>query len=338
MYQCTLTPADTDDVMRHLFYALYVARDGLAAAGKPLIQLEPRLGFVSWSHAAYNYPIVAIAFFVVAAKCSATSFNSKLLLTLIEAFNALLIKQLTGDTRLAWLYWVSPLSIWRVSREANFEPLQTLFIVSALLALTSRPWLSGCLLACAIQTKLTAAFLLPWFFVTLAHRGQRDLAAAMLAMAAGFAVSVYAQLQYPMFESVVWSVRSLRFNPYYWNVLDRSLFTWTPPLVSLLNALASYSFLGVCLTGLIRRKSAHYLGAAAFMLWCKTGSLIQPWYMLTAPALALTIPDGRIRLWLFVIALNLDPLSPAQLILGPRGMTIGDAFAQVTAFTPFRLP
>ena len=121
--------------------------------------------------------------------------------------------------------------------------------------------------------------------------------------------------------------------------LDREPFTWSPPFLILLNELLSYGLLAGLLVGFARSRSARqYLGVTSFSIWCKAANLVQPWYLLMISPLALTIEAPRMRLWVFALAALIDPLSTVQLAVGPRGMTIGDALASITAFTPFVLP
>jgi hypothetical protein len=150
LYYCTLLPRSTGDLARHILYSLYVARDGLAALGKPLIELSPLLSGFAWSELPYNYPILARHFFSAVSAVSPTLFSAKLALTLVEAFNSALIYDTSKRTELALLYWASPASTWWVSGEGQFEPVQSLFVLLALYAVERKagfrsarwPWLS----------------------------------------------------------------------------------------------------------------------------------------------------------------------------------------------------
>jgi len=108
---------------------------GPAAVGHALVELDPKLGWVAWSGLAYNYPVVALLFFTGIAKLSPTIFFVKFALTFIEAVNTAVIFRYTNQIWLALLYWASPISIWWVSHEGQFEPLQNLFVLVALLVL-----------------------------------------------------------------------------------------------------------------------------------------------------------------------------------------------------------
>ncbi|HEY2733349.1 MAG TPA: glycosyltransferase 87 family protein, partial [Polyangiales bacterium] len=167
LYYCTLVPGTTGDLPRHIFYGLYVNRDGLSAAGKPLVALSHYLEPVSWSGLPYSYPIVALHFFQAIALVSPTMFFAKLALTTLDGASAVMIQKYSGQRWLSLLFWAAPMSLWWVSREGQFEPLQSFLLIAAIYALKEQAGLAFALLGLAIQTKLTAAVMLPWFLIEL---------------------------------------------------------------------------------------------------------------------------------------------------------------------------
>ena len=138
LYYTTRPLAQTGDLVRHLCYGTLVGRYGFGVAGRTLDSLPLfHLAGVSWSFVPYNYPIVTLAFFSGVAALLPSLFFARFALTLIEAANAALVWRASGSRWLAALYWAAPVSIWWVSREGQFEPLQNLFVLAALCLLKS---------------------------------------------------------------------------------------------------------------------------------------------------------------------------------------------------------
>lgn len=342
LYYCTVLPRSTGDLPRHLFHGLYVARDGLASAGTPLASHSSYLSGVAWAELPYNYPVVALAFFTLVAALSPTLFFAKLALTLVDALAAAIIHRHTGRPLLALLYWAAPSSIWWVSGEGQFEPVQSLFVVAAIHALPRSAPLAFALLALGIQTKLTSAALVPGFALALLAHGQsREQSRAVAAFALAFVPSAVAALAYPLLPSLAASATTHRYNPYWWNVFDRAPFAWSSGWMIGLNALVSYGLLGVLLIAALRsgRAAGPYLAPLLLMLFCKLSPLCQHWYMLSFMPLFLAIERPRLRTALFVAAPLLDPLGPLQLVFGPIGFVADPGYYDnLTAFTPLTLP
>ena len=174
-YYCTQLPVNTGDITRHIYYGLYTSQKGLSAAGMSLVELDPHISNVAFPFLPYNYPIITLLFFTLVAKLSPTIFCSKFLLTLIEAFNSLLIYKYSKERLLTLIYWASPISIWWVSHEGQFEPLQSIFVISALYMLQNKKPLAFILLSLAVQVKLTAILFLPYFLLQTEHEKLTDL-------------------------------------------------------------------------------------------------------------------------------------------------------------------
>ncbi|HSY18821.1 MAG TPA: glycosyltransferase 87 family protein, partial [Candidatus Acidoferrales bacterium] len=228
LFYCSKLPVNTGDILRHIYYGLFAAKLGPAAVGHALVELDPKLGWVAWSGLAYNYPVVALLFFTVIAKLSPTIFFVKFVLTFIEAVNATVIFRCTNQIWLALLYWASPISIWWVSHEGQFEPLQNLFVLVALLTLKKRSRLAFVLLALAVQVKLTAIFFVPCFVLVAWRERPQDLPAVLVAFVLGFAPTLLAGFYYPVTAQVMSTAWSTICNPYYWNVYRHEMFTWNP--------------------------------------------------------------------------------------------------------------
>jgi hypothetical protein len=331
---CTRLPVNTGDLPRHLYYGLYTAKLGLPAVGHSLAELNPALEGLAWSSLPYHYPIVALLFFTAIAKLSPTIFFAKLALTLIEAVNSLLVFKYSRQHWLALLYWASPISIWWVSHEGQFEPLQNLFVLGALLALKERKCLAFVLLAFAIQTKVTAIFFVPLFIFAVRREAPKDLLAMLGAFSIGFMPTLIAASYYPVIAQVFASTGTMFYNPYYWNVLKPGVFGWNPTWLVLADECATCGMLLLFFILAVRRKSVvNYLAPVCFILFCKASPLCQFWYFAVFMPFLLPVSDRRERLLLFALTPLLDISSLVEIVSGPFGYTIGDYYHGLTAFT-----
>lgn len=336
---CAQLPVSTGDLPRHLFYGLFVLRDGLAAAASPLTQLHGSLSDLSWAKLPYNYPPVALFFFTALAALSPTLFFAKLVLTAIEGGNAWLIGRYTGQRWLGAIYWASPASIWWVSREGQFEPLQSLLLIGAIVALRRYRVLAFVLLALAVQVKLLAILMLPWFLSQVWGDGRKARLSSLVAFVVGLAPSLLAATQYPVLAGLSQTVESLRYNPYFWNFLDRAIFLWNPKWLIVVDQLSSY---GLLILLLLRARSSEapitYFAPTAFMVLVKGSLLGQFWYFLQLPAFLLPLQERRLRFWLIALTPLLDVYSLAQILVGPFGWTMGDYYTGFDVFHPLLLP
>ncbi len=328
LYYCFQLPANTGDAVRHICWGLIVNAQGYTAIGNPLRSLAPSLSFVSWSVLPYNYPIMSLLFDQLSAAIYPSVLVMKLLLTAIEALNALLVQKYTGSWWLALLYWGAPMSVWWVSHEGQFETLQNLFVLLALLAFRDEPRRSAAyfLLGLGVQTKLTAAFLLPYFL--LRERKIAHLAGRFGALALSFIPSLLTALVANPFALLSKSA-TMAYNPYYFNFLDQDMFQWNPPWLIAGNAAASYGLLIALLVyGLSRRQRLpEVLPAVLLLLFIKLSPIAQFWYMLTVFPFLLIISDRRARnLLLCASQALLDIHSALQILFGPFGHVVGSYY------------
>jgi len=324
VYMCLQTPVNSGDTARHLLHSLHVLAQGLSAAGVPLQELDPDLTGSTWSAFPYNYPPITLAFFVLVGIVAPAVTTAKVALTLIEACNAWMLSRLTGKSWLGLVYWASPVSIWWVSHEGQFEPLQAAFMLGALLALRRRPVLAAVLLGLGIQVKLTAVLLLPWMAVRIwrGHRARAWIAAG--AFAAAFAPTLLAMHWYPVIDAVASTFGTLRYNPYFWNPWAAGIFGWNPPWLVAANAVSTWAVLCVLLWfGWRSEDRLAYLAPVLFLLMLKVSSLAQFWYILLFPAFVAPIPDRAVRDWLVVMTPLMDVRSLVQIVWGPFGFTVG---------------
>ncbi len=339
LWFCWQLPVNSGDVVRHIYQGLFVLRDGPASAGIPLRELAPELSSVSWSLVPYGYPPVTLAFFTGLAALSPTIAAVKIALTGVEALNAVLLGTITRSRWLGLAYWASPVSIWWVSGEAQFEPLQAGFMFGAVLALRTRPALAAALLGLGIQVKLSAVLLLPWvaWRIWNDHPERRGVAVAAFALSLAPIVAVSAT--YSVVGAITGAMGSLRYNPYHWNVLDSTRFLWNPGWLVAANAVATLSMLGA-LIWLARRSEDRlaYLAPILFLIVLKSTALSQFWYILLMPAFLAPIPDRKVRAGLILATPLLDVRSSIQLLLGPFGWIARGDYTGLLPWSRFRLP
>lgn len=339
LYYCTLLPISTGDLARHLFHGLLVLRDGLGSAGVALAETEPSLAQLSWAELPYNYPPLTLLFFTLLSAIAPTLFVAKAVLTAMEGVNAWLIGRYTGQRWLGALYWASPASIWWVSREGQFEPLHSLFLIAAIVILRRQRPLAFLMLAFAIQVKILAILMLPWFVAQVWPVGQKTRAASIAAFLIGFLPSILAGTQYSLAGSLGITAGSLRYNPYFWNFLDPAIFLWNPLWLVVINQIASF---GLVILLLLRARGSEepitFFGPVSFVVLVKGSLLAQFWYFLMFPAFVLPLQERRLRFWLIALTPLLDVYSLAQIIVGPFGWTMSEYWAGFDGFRPFLLP
>jgi hypothetical protein len=319
LYECARLPSETGDVVRNLLHGLAVDAYGFAGAVEPLVRLSDRWSDVSWARLPYNYPPVALAFFALVAGISPTVFFAKLALTIIEGINALLVRRVSGSTALALVYWGSPLSLWWVSKEGQFEPLQAVFMLLALLVAASMPFLGGFFIGLGVSTKATAAALAPQALGETSRIGRRALALMLCGLAVGLLPLALAQFAYGGIYNIAHYSSPLVYNPYFWNPLA-PMFATHPFWQNAANEIASYGFLIALVALALRdRRVLAYLAPVAFIVFCKVHTNVQPWYWVLMPAFLMTVPDPRARLALVALCPLLDLNSVYELVHGETG-------------------
>ena len=340
LWFCAQLPVNTSDLLRSVYTALYTLRDGLGVAGVRLGDLDPALRGIGWARAPYSYPPLVLPIFTAVAAISPTLFAAKLALTVVEAGNALLLRRITGSAGLAVLYWASPVSIWWVSGEGQFEPLMAVFMLGAVATLRTRPTLALALLGLGVEVKIAAGLLLPWCLLVVRRERPERLGRAVGAFAVAVTAPILvAQMWYGAIEGLLSIPSTIRYNPYYWNVLDGAVFRWNPGWLVAANAVATYGVLGVMLWHARRREDgwAQLGGAIAFVALMKVSALAQPWYVLLFPALVMPVrdPPGErgLRWWLIALTPLLDVYSLTELVAGPWGWLEVEVHRGLSAFT-----
>ncbi len=330
---CLQLPVNTIDILRHGIYALEVFDKGFAAVDLPLKQIHPAYREVAWSWYPFNYPVMILVFDLIVMGIWPTFFAFKAALTLVDLLTAGLIWKWTRSGGWALAYWALPSAIWWTSHEGQLDGLQNLPIMAALLLLRTRPGWAWACVALAVQCKLFAIFIVPYFLIkSRPFKDRRRLVASFAGALAGCLPMVVAVFLYSPIRNL-WFSKGLTYNPYFWDFTARHMFLWNPEWLVLSNQILSYGLL-VSLAFLIFRRWDPALPAPfMFLAALKLSTQGQFWYLLVLPALMMPI-KGRRRVWLFAALPLLDLRSMVQIVLGPFGYQVGDHFGSLTALTP----
>jgi len=298
-FQKCLEPAiHSNDLPRQIYYGQIAREKGLAEAGTPLGVHYPDLVEAGWHQKPYNYPPVFLAFFAGGTLLGTSLFFWKVLLTVMEGLNAILLGRLTRSWWVGLLYWATPSSVWWVSHEGQPDPLQNLLILGALLftqqavfARTGARVAAFLLLGLAIQVKLFAVLLLPYFLWRLREPGARVL--PLLALVASGLPSLVAQLHYPMLSCVFDTLSYDDFSVYGWRTLPHPMSSLNFKATFWTMQSSHYLAMLLCLLGVLwTRRWTEFLAPASMLLMLRFMAATRPWYPLLFPALAAPIGQG----------------------------------------------
>jgi hypothetical protein len=282
---CLHDPATALDLERMLYWGLALNRHGLGAASVPLKSWGVPTG-VAWRDLPANYPIIGLMFFRAVAGIVPTVMFGKLVLTGIEALNAFLVARVAKSRLIGLVYWASPLSIFWVSGEGQFEPVQNLFVLIGMLLVGPAPVLAGLAFALAIQTKVTSAIVVAFLLWRSFRRDRTEAWKLVAGIAIGLGFTGWAETVTPLIRQIirysgVSNVSNFGFNP----------FSSSSP-TAIWRSLASAALLGLCLYGFFKTKTySVWLPILSFLVFVKFRQNIQPWYFLLVPMFALLLPN-----------------------------------------------
>jgi hypothetical protein len=282
---CLQDPATALDLERMLYWGLALNEHGLGASSMPLKEFGVPAG-VAWRDLPVNYPIIGLMFFKAVAAIIPTVTFGKLVLTGIEALNAFLVGRLAKNRVIGLLYWASPLSIFWVSGEGQFEPVQNLFVLAGMILVIPAPVLAGLAFALAIQTKVSSVIVVAFLFWRSFRRNRLEASKMAAGMVLGFGFSGWAETVTPLIHQILRysglsNVSNFGFNP----------FASTNP-TAMWRSLASAALVGLCIYGAIKTKTyVVWLPILGFLLFVKFNQNIQPWYFLLVPMFALLLPN-----------------------------------------------
>ena len=345
LYLCLQPPITSTDLLRYIGFGKEFWKYGLTIYNYPTKHFVGTPYAQHWPTMHFIYPALAMLFFALISKIWPALFFGKLVLTAIEGLNAFLIWKISDDRLLALLYYISPASLWWVSREGQYEPLLVLFGLIALYLLSRRPKWAYLNLALAIQTKYTPGFLLPYFLRK--KIGWRE----SLFFIVGFIPSILFTLRSEyIFRIFTTGYMATNCNSYTWNIFDAEKLCGTPFWLVVVNALLTYGMLILCLVFAIRRvlspsatlrmhpskgsvlspskgsvlspskdhRVFEYLGLALFIVFLKSITWAQFWYIPTIPLFALTIEEPRERRLFFSLCL-FEMAALHSLLIAPLG-------------------
>ncbi len=338
LYQCMQVPANTGDVVRNLLYGAGVSGSSLAFAGGSLADAAPHLAWVSWSESPYNYPPVALLFFTALSFLPSSVFVAKLALTAVEGANAWLVARVSEDRWCGLIVWIAPAGVWWTSREGQFESLQSLFALLAILALRGhRTALAFGLLAVSIQTKLLSIVLLPWFLRSLWSGGApeaRSIVRAAAGFAAGCIPTCVAMWYYPAVRNVLEYSSPMTVNHFHWLPVARYM-KGMPLALDIWMQVLAWVVTGIAAAGAWKSRDRFAcLPALLFVAVLRTSPHALFWYWLAMiPAIA-AIPDVRFRRALFAAWMLVEGYSACQLAGGPFSSQVGAGYYDFGLYTP----
>lgn len=314
LYLCYQPPITSTDLLRYIGFGWEFWRYGLTIYNYPARAFGDTPYALLWPDLPFIYPAVCLLFFALLAKVWPALFFGKLILTAMEGVNAFLVWKISHDRWLALLYFANPVSLWWVSREGQYEPLVNLFVLLAIYLLPRRSTWAYLSLALAIQAKYTPVFLLPYFLKQ--KRGPREAITFVVGFLPSLAFALRSQY---IFHILVSSHMAHSCNTYTWNLFDQSRLCGSPDWLVWANALLTYGLLALCLAFMVRRRQVTpYLGLALFVVFLKSVSWAQFWYLLLVPALAMTVDDVWERRLLFLLSFS-DSAALHSLFLRPFG-------------------
>lgn len=341
---CAQIPTQTNDVLRHGLYGLEVADKGLAVADRPLGELSPYYEAVAFSWLPFNYPVLLLLFDVAVMAVWPSVFFFKLCLTLADLAGAALLARFTGSRAWGLFYWCLPSFVWWTSHEGQMDGLQNVPLLGALALIRIRPAVAWGLLALAVQCKAFAILAAPWMLwrtVRDREAWPRTVGWAFLGGAVGSLPTLVGALSYSPIRNLLVSM-PLRYNPYFWDVTFREMFGWNPTWLIVVDQVASYGWLVVLLTLLIRPwdgagRDPALIAPVLLLILVKASSQAQFWYFLILPALLTSVADPRRRRRLLLAVPLLDLGALVQLV-APFGYVADwppiTAFALLTVVPP----
>jgi hypothetical protein len=318
LYLTTQPPINSTDLLRYIGFGKEFWTYGLT-----IYNYTPRDFGVTpysnlWPDLQFIYPAMAMLFFAAVAAIWPSLFFARLVLTLLELANGLLITRITGDKLYGLFYFLNPVSIWWISHEGQYESLITFFTLLALLHLTLRTAWSYGWLGLAIQAKYWPGVLLPYFLNQ--DRRLRPLVIFAIAFVPSLFFILFSDYIFHIFGSQVMATNC---NAFVWNLLDDTRTCGTPMWQLIINAVATYGVLLVVLAGIVldRRNPERwltYVALLAFIVYYKSITWATSWYLLMFAILAIPIRRPWIR-WAVLLLSFVEPIAWAGIFGAPIG-------------------
>jgi hypothetical protein len=257
----------------------------------------------AWHDNVYNYPPVPLLLFTALRSLGIGLVGAKVVLTCIDGLTGLLIGIRSRSRVLGIAAAALPQAQRWVTGEGQYEPLQAAFTVGSLVALERFPFVAGVLLALAVQSKVTAVFVVP-ALLWQAHRiGRRHRRRTGLGLAAGLAPSLVFQLSYPLVQQVLGESSLVPDNAWRLRPFGGPLFSpLGGPLAPMLYG-TMLAVVGAALWFALRRRAGiDHLATLAFAGFVFLHANVAPWYLLLLPSFAVVPREVTQRRVMLVIA------------------------------------
>lgn len=320
VYYCFEVQVYTTDLNRNLGYGYAFSDYGMELYDLTPYDLSPWPVQYLWPNHHYPYPTTTLLFFAALASISTSAWFGKLILTLLEAVNALLAWRISGDRWTALLYWLNPISIWFASREGQFEPWVAFWSLLAIYALRkNKPWAYGAW-GLAVQAKVFPIVLAPLFLSQLAWREPRRLAAQIAWGLASGIPSIYAALTSPYLQRFLSPGYIPYYNPIAWNISDPALYPFFPYWLVVAHFITGAAFVIAGLIGMAKTRARwDFIAPLMVLIWIKANVLGQWWYVMLVPGFCLCIEDTTWRRRMLMLAILLGIRSLYSIVIGPIG-------------------
>jgi Gpi18-like mannosyltransferase len=291
LFLCSRVPFETTDTLRHLGYAQHAFDSGFSIYSTLPVSFCPEPWCHHWERVPYIYGPVTLWFFWLFSMLHLGTAWVKVVLTLIELCISVLIRK-EFSTAAALLYFASPVSLWYVSHEGQYEPLVALLIILSIISAHRAEYLqSGLFFILSVQAKLAGVFLLPWLVLRIGKEGFQEIRRFIIGIGVG--IIPFAGYYWRQPDLLLFSLRQDpgRYNPFAWNVVDQSWFGWNAPLMVYWHATFSYLTVGIMLFFAILYFKRNELDRSvsfvpSLMAWTAIKSMewAQFWYALFTPA------------------------------------------------------
>ena len=310
LFFCFQVPWHTTDLLRNLGYGREFWHLGFSLYNYTPQDLSPHPCQFLWGGHHYTYPALTPLLFGLIAFLSPGLVAAKIWLTLFDVVNTVLIKKLTDDRVLAFLYWINPIGLWHVSHEGQFESYVSFWMILAIWLFRKRSPFAFCLLAGAIQTKVFPIFLVPTFFLYDWRIPSRVWFQRCVWFVIGFLPSFIALAQGEYMYRFLTPGYIPGMNPFAWGITDYGHFPYQPWWLIITNAITSCGILFLLVWLAARRRNIlDYLPCFLFIFSVKCSPLAWFWYFQLVPAFALTVRDRGDRRLLFLAGMTLGTRS-----------------------------
>ncbi|NLE77071.1 MAG: hypothetical protein GX605_10030, partial [Chloroflexi bacterium] len=153
LYLATQAPSNSTDLLRHVGFGKEFWHHSLSIYNYAPRDFGDAPYAALWPNQHYIYPAISMFFFAFLAALWPSLFFPRLVLTLIELANGLLMARLSHNRWFGLAYFLNPVSMWWYSHEGQYEPVVALLTLLSLLYLARRSVWGYAWLGLGIQAK-----------------------------------------------------------------------------------------------------------------------------------------------------------------------------------------